>query len=99
MPPIIFLIVPKEFFAIKATIEAITAFEGRSALSAIAWVLSKILLALVRAFLIERNIVITAITIIREIIDQITTKTINTISRISIFSMQYTVFAIQAQTL
>ena len=79
--PMIFLIVPKEFLAIKATIEAITTFEGRSTLSATASVLSKISLALPIALLIEKKIITRAIPMIRKIIDHITTKIISVASR------------------
>lgn len=65
----------------KATIDAITTFEGRSTLSATASVLSKISLALVIARFIAKKINTSAKPIIRKIIDQITTRIIKVISR------------------
>lgn len=65
----------------KAIIDAITTFEGRSTLSATASVLSKISLALVTARFIAKKIITKAIPIIRKIMDQITTNIIKAASR------------------
>ena len=81
---IIFLIGPNEFLAIKATIEAMTTFEGRSTLLAIFSVLSKISFALVKALLIAKINIIKAIAIIIKIIDQMTTRIISALSRTDI---------------
>lgn len=89
MPLMTFLIVPKEFLAIKATIEAITTFEGKSTLSATASVLSKISFALVIARLIEKKIITKAIPMIRKIMDQITTKTISAVSKTDIVTLSH----------
>lgn len=86
---IIFLIGPKEFFAIKATIEAMTTLEGKSTLLATASVLSRISLALPNALFMARISMIKAIPIIRKIMDQITTKIIKAISRTDII-IKYT---------
>src|SRR5947208_2746565 len=82
IPLIIFLTVPKEFLAMKATIEAITTLEGKSTLLATASVLSKISLALLTALLIDKATIIKATAIIRKIMDQMTTRTIKAISKI-----------------
>ena len=76
----IFLIVPNEFLAIKPTIEAMTIFEGKSTLSAIAPVLSIISLALLSPLLMVRISITKAMAIIIKITDQMTTKTIKATS-------------------
>lgn len=91
-PEIILVIGPREFFAIKPTIEAMTNLEGKSTLSAAASVLSKMSLALVMAFLIAKKTIIKATAIMMKIMDQMTTKIIRAISRTDIvLSIQYKV--------
>lgn len=82
-----FFIGPMEFLAMKATIEAITTFEGRSTLSATASVFSKISLALVIALLTAKKIITKDMPIIKKIIDQMATKIIKAISRADMFSI------------
>lgn len=80
-PEINLVIGPTEFLAMKAIIEAVMTFEGISALSAIASVLSRILLVFLIALFMARKTIIKAAAIIIKIIDQIITKIIRTISK------------------
>lgn len=69
----------------KATIEAITTFEGKFTFEATSSVLSKIALALLIALLTARKTSSNAIPIIKKIIDQIVTKIIKATSKPDMF--------------